>query len=64
MEAIRAATMENARFFRAEKRIGSIEAGKLADLLLVRGEPVKDIRAMRSVSGVMLNGRWVVAVRR
>ncbi|HVQ37307.1 MAG TPA: amidohydrolase family protein, partial [Pyrinomonadaceae bacterium] len=59
MQAIVAATMENARFFRVENRLGSVERGKLADLLLVEGDPLKDIRAMRNVKRVMLNGRWV-----
>jgi imidazolonepropionase-like amidohydrolase len=53
--------MENARFFRVEDRLGSVEAGKLADLLLIEGDPLEDIRAMRNVRGVMLNGRWIVS---
>jgi imidazolonepropionase-like amidohydrolase len=59
MESIVAATLENARFFRAQDRLGSIEVGKLADLLLVAGDPLDDIAAMRQVRRVMLNGRWV-----
>ncbi len=60
MEAIVAATMENARFFRIEDRLGSVEAGKLADLVLVEGDPLKEIGALRRIKRVMLNGRWVV----
>jgi imidazolonepropionase-like amidohydrolase len=60
MEAIVAATSENARFFRISERLGSIETGKLADLLLVDGDPLADIRALRRVKGVMLNGKWIV----
>jgi imidazolonepropionase-like amidohydrolase len=59
MEAIVAATMENARYFRATDRLGSVEPGKLADLVLVEGEPHKDIKAMRRIKRVMLNGRWI-----
>lgn len=59
MQAIQAATMENARFFRITDRLGSIEAGKLADLVLVEGDPSKDIGAMRRIKRVMLNGNWV-----
>lgn len=59
MEAIVAGTLENARFFHADDRLGSIEPGKLADLVLVEGDPLADIRAMRRVQGVMLNGRWI-----
>lgn len=58
-QAIVAATMENARFFRIADRLGSIEAGKQADLLLLEGDPLADIRAMRRVQRVMLNGIWV-----
>ncbi len=60
MEAIVAATMENARFFRVDGRLGSVEAGKLADLVLVEGDPLKEIGALRRIRRVMLNGRWVV----
>ena len=60
MQTIVAATSENARFFRVEERLGSVEPGKLADLLLVEGDPLKDIRAMRRVRRVMLGGVWVV----
>lgn len=58
-EAIVGATLENARFFRVDDRLGSVERGKLADLVLVEGDPLKDISAMRRVRRVMLNGRWV-----
>ncbi len=60
MQAIVAGTSQNARFFRVEERLGSVELGKLADLLLVEGDPLKDIRAMRNVRRVMLGGVWVV----
>ncbi len=61
MQAIVAGTSENARFFRVEERLGSVEPGKLADLLLVEGDPLKDIRVMRNVRRVMLGGAWVAA---
>jgi imidazolonepropionase-like amidohydrolase len=56
---IAAGTLNNARFFRTEARLGSIEAGKLADLVLVEGDPWRDIRGLRQVRRVMLNGKWV-----
>jgi imidazolonepropionase-like amidohydrolase len=62
MQAIVAGTMENARFFRAADRLGSIEAGKLADLVLVEGDPVRNISDMRHLKRVMLNGQWVAGV--
>ena len=58
MEAIVAGTTENARYFHIEDRLGSIEPGKLADLVLVEGDPLKDISNMRRVKRVMLNGKW------
>jgi len=60
MDAIVAGTMENARFFRVSDRLGSIEQGKLADLLLVEGTPQKKISDMRRIKRVMLNGQWVI----
>jgi imidazolonepropionase-like amidohydrolase len=59
MEAIVAATMENARFFRIDDRLGSVEAGKLADLILVEGDPLKEFGPLRRIRRVMLNGKWV-----
>ena len=59
MEVIVAATMENARYFRVDERLGSIEKGKLADIVVVDGDPIKDIKLMRNVKRVMINGVWV-----
>jgi len=58
MEAIVAGTMENARYFHIADRLGSVEAGKLADLVLVEGDPSKNISNMRRIKRVMLNGIW------
>lgn len=59
MQALTAATLENARFLRAEDRLGSLEPGKAADLVLIEGDPLADISAMRRVERVMQNGVWV-----
>ena len=59
MEAIQAGTIENARFFRIEDRLGSIEPGKIADLILVEGDPSKNISALRQINRVMLAGKWI-----
>lgn len=56
---IHAATMVNARFFRIENQLGSIEKGKLADLILVKGNPLEDIKVMRNIEKVMINGVFV-----
>jgi len=58
MQALVAGTMQNARYFHISDRLGSIETGKLADLVLVDGDPLKDISNMRRIKRVMLNGVW------
>ena len=59
MQALMAGTAENARFFRVANRLGRVEAGLLADLVLVNGDPLENISNMRRVARVMLNGTWV-----
>jgi imidazolonepropionase-like amidohydrolase len=58
-EVIVAATIQNARYFKIDQRLGSIEKGKIADLVLVKGNPLADIKACRNIERVMLNGVWV-----
>jgi imidazolonepropionase-like amidohydrolase len=59
MEVIVGATLDNAKFFRAEKRIGSIEPGKLADLVLIEGDVLRNFSSLRQVRRVMLNGSCI-----
>ena len=56
---LRASTIENARYFKIEDRLGSIEEGKQADLILVRGNPLDSIQSIRNIERVMLNGVWI-----
>jgi imidazolonepropionase-like amidohydrolase len=53
---LRAATLENAAAFGLAKDVGTIEAGKRADLLLMRGDPLRSIAAYDSIETVILNG--------
>jgi len=59
MEAIQAATLNGARFLFREKDLGSLESGKLADLIVIPGDPLKDISALRRVDRVMVGGAWI-----
>ncbi len=59
MDIIVNSTLGNAKYFRTEERLGSIEPGKLADIIIVDGNPDQDIRMMRNISKVMLNGIWI-----
>jgi hypothetical protein len=57
MEAIQAATVVPARAMRLEKEVGTLAAGKRADLIIVEGDPLTDIRAIRRLASVMTAGR-------
>ncbi|MDW8479196.1 MAG: amidohydrolase family protein [Xanthomonadales bacterium] len=56
-EALAAATLRAARVLGLEAEIGSLEAGKRADLVAVAGDPLADPRRMREVVFVMRDGR-------
>ncbi len=56
MAAIKASTLEAARLLDMEKEIGTVEAGKAADLVAVPGDPLADITRMTQVSFVMRAG--------
>lgn len=56
LKAIQSATIESAKLLKIETSLGSIEPGKLADLVGVRGDPLADIALMKVVSFVMKDG--------
>ncbi len=56
-EALRGATIDGAAYFGMADDLGSIEAGKLADLVVIDGDVLADIRASEQVTHTMLNGR-------
>jgi imidazolonepropionase-like amidohydrolase len=55
-QVLRIATWEAARVAKRSDRLGSIEPGKLADLVLIDGDPLADLRAIRRVDVVMKDG--------
>lgn len=57
LEAIRSATINGAEHLGISKELGSIEAGKLADLIILDANPLNDIRNSEKIKYVMVNGR-------
>jgi imidazolonepropionase-like amidohydrolase len=57
LEALQCATINGARYLGWEKDLGSIETGKLADLVVLERNPLENIRNSDSVRLVMINGR-------
>jgi imidazolonepropionase-like amidohydrolase len=55
-EVLRIATWNGAKYTRTLDSLGSITPGKLADLILVEGDPTEDISAIRQINLVMKEG--------
>jgi imidazolonepropionase-like amidohydrolase len=58
-EALKAATLNGAIFLKAESDFGSVTAGKRADLILLKADPLKNISNTEKIAGVMLRGKWL-----
>jgi hypothetical protein len=59
MQAIQAATINVAKAFRKDKDFGTVEPGKVADLIAIDGDPLKDIWSVQNVKLVVLGGKVV-----
>lgn len=58
-EALRAATLSPAIFFGREDELGSVEEGKIANLVLLNADPLTDIANTTDIAAVVLNGAYL-----
>ena len=58
-EALSAATITSAKWIGNDHLLGSIEEGKQADLILLNDNPLTDIKNIRNIGGVFVNGNWL-----
>jgi len=61
IETIQSATINTAKMLGIDSTLGSIEVGKIADLIAVDGDPIQDINVMEKISFVMKEGK-VIAI--
>jgi imidazolonepropionase-like amidohydrolase len=59
MEALQAATFNPARFLGKEKELGTVERGKIADLVLLEANPLQDINNTKRINAVVMGGRLI-----
>jgi imidazolonepropionase-like amidohydrolase len=59
LESLRTATLNPARYFEKTSEFGTVAPGMIADLVLIDGDPLADIRNVRRISGVVANGRYL-----
>jgi hypothetical protein len=58
-DALRSATINAARFSGKAREYGSIEAGKVADMVLLDANPLTDIRSTGKIAGLFFNGHYL-----
>ncbi len=59
MKVLQAATLNVAKVFKKDKDYGSVEAGKVADLSIIEGDPLKDMWCTQNVKVVVKDGKKV-----
>ena len=63
MEALQAATILPAEFLGRTKDFGTVEVGKVADLVLLDADPMEDISHTRKIRAVIVGGKYVDVVK-
>lgn len=63
IDAIRSATYHGSKLLGVDSQLGTIEAGKLADLVAVKGDPLQDIAVMQNIAFVMKDGQVYKSVQ-
>ena len=63
LEVIHAATGTAAAFLYRDRDVGTLQAGRLADLVVLSGDPLRSISEMRTVERVMGGGAWIDVAR-
>jgi len=58
-EALRTGTINVGRFYNRPEDMGMIKTGAIADLILLNGNPLKDIDQTKNIEGVMLGNHWL-----
>jgi imidazolonepropionase-like amidohydrolase len=59
LTVLQSATINAVKFLGKEKDLGTIEKGKLADLVLLDGNPLENIKNTRRIAAVLVNGRYL-----
>jgi imidazolonepropionase-like amidohydrolase len=59
LEALETTTINPAKFLGLEKSLGTIEKGKLADLVLLDADPLENIANTKKISAVIINGKYL-----
>jgi hypothetical protein len=62
-QALRGVTSEPAKYFRAEESLGTVQVGKVADLVLLDADPLTDIRNTRKIDAVVMGGKLLARAK-
>jgi imidazolonepropionase-like amidohydrolase len=59
LQALRASTINGARWLGSESRHGGLAKGSASDLVILEGNPITDISATRRIHGIVVRGRYL-----